>query len=210
MNLSSLFLQNIAHHLKIIPCIGEFASNNYKPLASVWLYHFATTLPTAADSGMSLWLMVGIAVAVAVFLASLIVYLRRRKQTTADDVTVVDDVTAEDPIDGKTIELMERIRTLMEEEHLYLRTDLKLQDVAVRLRTNSSYVSECINSVCGQTFSQFINEFRVRHAQELLRQQPDMKIVAITSASGFSTEASFFRNFKTVTGMTPREWVASL
>ena len=190
--------------------VGGIASNNYKPLASVWLYHFATTLPTAADSGMSLWLMVGIAVAVAVFLASLIVYLRRRKQTTADDVTVVDDVTAEDPIDGKTIELMEHIRTLMEEEHLYLRTDLKLQDVAVCLHTNSSYVSECINSVCGQTFSQFVNEFRVRHAMELLRQQPDMKIVAITSASGFSTEASFFRNFKTVTGMTPREWVASL
>jgi YesN/AraC family two-component response regulator len=91
-----------------------------------------------------------------------------------------------------------------------LRTDLKLQDVAVCLHTNSSYVSECINSVCGQTFSQFVNEFRVRHAMELLRQQPDMKIVAITSASGFSTEASFFRNFKTVTGMTPREWVASL
>ena len=37
-----------------------------------------------------------------------------------------------------------------------------------------------------------------------------MKMVAITSASGFTTEASFFRNFKAVIGMTPREWVASL
>lgn len=190
--------------------VGGITSNNYKPLASVWLYHFATALPTTTASGLSLWLMVGIAVAVAVFSACLIVYLRRRKQTTADDVPVVEDATAVNPIDDKTIELMEHIRTLMEEEHLYLRTDLKLQDVAVRLRTNSSYVSECINSVCGQTFSQFVNEYRVRHAQDLLRQQPDMKIVAITSASGFSTEASFFRNFKSVTGMTPREWVASL
>ena len=123
---------------------------------------------------------------------------------------VVAEPAAVDPVDGKTVELMDRIQALMEEEHLYLRTDLKLQDVAVRLRTNSSYVSECINNVCGLTFSQFTNEYRVRHAQQLLRQQPDMKIVAVTSASGFSTEASFFRNFKAITGMTPREWVLSL
>jgi YesN/AraC family two-component response regulator len=84
-----------------------------------------------------------------------------------------------------------------------------LQDVAVRLNTNSSYVSECINSVRSQSFSQFVNTYRVSHAQELLRQQPDMKTATVATNSGFSTEASFFRNFKVVTGMTPREWVGN-
>ena len=105
---------------------------------------------------------------------------------------------------------MERICRLMDEEQLYLRSDLRLQDVAVHLSTNSSYVSECINNVSNQSFSQFVNTYRVRHAQELLRQQPDMKTATIATNSGFSTETSFFRNFKTVTGMTPREWVASV
>ena len=105
---------------------------------------------------------------------------------------------------------MERISRLMDQDRLYLRSDLKVQDVAVALQTNSSYVSECINSLRGQSFSQFVNTCRVRHAQELLRRQPDLKTTIVATESGFSTEASFFRNFKAVTGMTPREWLTTL
>jgi len=57
------------------------------------------------------------------------------------------------------------------------------------------------------SFSQFVNTYRVHYAQELLRRQPDMKMTFVAIDSGFSTETSFFRNFKTVTGMTPREWL---
>ena len=109
--------------------------------------------------------------------------------------------------DAKAAELMERISRLMDQDRLYLRSDLKVQDVAVALQTNSSYVSECINSLRGQSFSQFVNTCRVRHAQELLRRQPDLKTTIVATESGFSTEASFFRNFQAVTGMTPREWL---
>lgn len=105
---------------------------------------------------------------------------------------------------------MERISQLMDEERLYLHSDLKLQDVAVRLNTNSGYVSECINTMRGLSFSQFVNTYRVSQAQELLRQQPDLKAANVATASGFSTESSFFRNFKLITGMTPREWLGSL
>lgn len=110
-------------------------------------------------------------------------------------------------LDLKCEELIQRICQVMDKEQLYLRSDLKLQDVAVRLGTNSSYVSECINSVKGQSFSQFVNTYRVRHAQVQLRQLTDVKIAIIATESGFNSEATFFRNFKAVTGMTPREWL---
>lgn len=123
---------------------------------------------------------------------------------------MADDIPVESndmPNDAPT-ELMERICRLMDEERLYLRNGLKVQDVAVRLNTNSNYVSKCISSISNQSFSQFVNTFRVRHAQELLRQRPNMKTAIIATESGFSNEASFFRNFKAVTNMTPREWLA--
>ena len=188
---------------------GGIPNNNYKPLSSVWRYHFATPMPTAAFAGLPVWLLAGLAVLLAGMSAYIILYIRRRKKRTGDEVSVAEDSGDVNLTDGKAAELMERIGLLMAEEHLYLRTDLRLKDVAASLHTNSSYVSESINTMCGKTFSQFVNELRVRHAQELMRQHPDMKMVAITSASGFTTEASFFRNFKAVTGMTPREWVAS-
>lgn len=188
---------------------GGIPNDNYKPLSSVWRYHFATPKPTAAFAGLPVWLLAGLAVLLAGMSAYIILYIRRRKKRTGDEVSVAEDSGDVNLTDGKAAELMERIGLLMAEEHLYLRTDLRLKDVAASLHTNSSYVSESINTMCGKTFSQFVNELRVRHAQELMRQQPDMKMVAITSASGFTSETSFFRNFKAVTGMTPREWVAS-
>jgi AraC-like DNA-binding protein len=193
---------------------GGILGDNYKPLASVWCYHFGTQEP-AANGGLAsargLWPWAIVAMIAAIVAIAYLLSIGRRKkpvdvnvQPPADDI---DDVTL---ADGKGEELMERICQLMDDEQLYLRSDLKLQDVAVRLSTNSSYISECINSVRSQSFSLFINTYRIRHAQELLRKQPDIKTATLAEESGFSTETTFFRNFKIVTGMTPREWLTTL
>ena len=136
-------------------------------------------------------------------LVAMLTYIILRKHHRPTSSTLPDDKQPRQPYDT----LMDQIVRLMDEEQLYLRSDLKVQDVAVSLGTNSHYVSECINSVRGQTFTQFVNVCRIRHAQELLR-TTDAKISSVSIQSGFSTESSFFRNFKSVTGMTPREWLA--
>lgn len=184
---------------------GGIPNDNYKPLSTVRLYRFGTTpSPNALHAALiPTWLWVVLAVIAVGVLAYILLNIRRRKNRAVVIAPTSDDA------DNKTTELMERVCQLMDEEQLYLRSDLKLQDVAVRLNTNSSYVSECINSSRGQSFSQFVNTYRVRHAQELLRQQPDVKTAAVAANSGFSTEVSFFRNFKAVTGMTPREWLGN-
>jgi AraC-like DNA-binding protein len=194
---------------------GGIPNDNYKPLSTVWLYHFGTAsmAGAAASSSFSffgpslvpLWLWLVIVVAALAALAYIILYIRRRRQGPNGADAVPARNAGPDPR-ACPPDLMGRICQLMDDEQLYLRSDLKLQDVAVRLSTNSSYVSECINSGCGQSFSQFVNTYRVRHAQELLHQQPDMKTSTVAAESGFSSEVSFFRNFKIATGMTPREW----
>ena len=184
---------------------GGNPNNNYKPLSTVWLYHFGTALSsdTLHAALIPIWLWVVLAVVAVGVLAYIFLYVRCRKNRAVVIAPISDDAG------NKTAELMERVCQLMDEEQLYLRNDLKLQDVAIRLSTNSSYVSESINSCRGQSFSQFVNTYRVHHAQKLLRQQPDIKTSTVATNSGFSTEGSFFRNFKAVTGMTPREWLGN-
>lgn len=184
--------------------VGGIPGSNYKPLAAVWCYHFGAT-EHASAVGWPAWLWGILAMLLLAVLAYLIIYIRRRNQHV-----IVADTDVVTPADEKKTELMELICQLMENDQLYLRSDLKLQDVAVHLGTNSSYISECINNVRGQSFSQFINTYRVHHAQKLLSLQPDKKAAQIANESGFSTEASFFRNFKAVTGMTPREWIGNI
>ena len=101
---------------------------------------------------------------------------------------------------------MRRIIQLMENERLFLNPDLKLSDLASALATNRSIVSSCINSQRNCSFTQFINTYRVNHAKDLMRRQPDIKILEVWTASGFTSESYFFRAFKADTGMTPSEW----
>ena len=101
---------------------------------------------------------------------------------------------------------MKRIIALMEEQQVYLNQNLKLNDVAVMLGSNRNNISNCINSQRGISFSQYVNNYRVEHAQKLMRQMPELKITEVWMRSGFSSESAFFRAFKATMGMTPSEW----
>jgi AraC-like DNA-binding protein len=83
-----------------------------------------------------------------------------------------------------------------------------VNDLAAALGTNRRTVSDCINSQKGCNFTQFVNIYRVEHAKRVMRQNPDKKIADIYIESGFANEGSFFRTFKAVTGMTPKEWLS--
>ncbi|MCR4603674.1 MAG: helix-turn-helix domain-containing protein [Prevotella sp.] len=187
---------------------GGIPGDNYKPLVDVWLYHFGTESAAVVVASRQVWLWAAVFAVLFMAFLAYIIYILGCRQTVAETELPPTAAQADAPqSDAKAAELMERISLLMDREQLYLRSDLKLQDVAVALQTNSSYVSECINSLRDQSFSQFVNTYRVHHAQELLRSQHDLKTTIVATESGFSTEASFFRNFKAVTGMTPREWL---
>ena len=95
----------------------------------------------------------------------------------------------------------------METKQLYLNKDLKVSNLAEALGTNKNAVSACINEN-GSSFSQLVNDYRLEYAKNMLRQSPDMKIATVWMEAGFASERTFFRTFKTATGMTPSEWVA--
>ena len=103
---------------------------------------------------------------------------------------------------------MERINKIMEEQKLYLNSELKLQDMAAILGTNRRFISDCINSQTGRSFAQYVNTYRIEHAKRLLRQNNGQKIASVYCESGFANETTFFRTFKSVTGMTPKEWLS--
>ncbi len=96
----------------------------------------------------------------------------------------------------------------MEQEQLFRNSDLKAADVASALATNTYYVTSCIKTEQGQTFSQFVNGYRVEYVKEQLRKKPDEPVSLIYMDAGFSSERSFFRIFKEATGMTTREWLS--
>lgn len=177
-----------------------FQSTNYEPTASAWLIHVGSKTANADNTlwgNIYIWLC---GVAALVIVAALIMFIRSRR-SSCKTCTLQD---------SRSKNLMLRIRKLMEQEQLFRNSDLKAADVASALATNTYYVTSCIKTEQGQTFSQFVNSYRVEYVKEQLRKKPDEPVSLIYMDAGFSSERSFFRIFKEATGMTTREWLSQL
>ena len=168
---------------------GGFLSDYFHPSSAAVL-----VMLTSEERTMSAWWII-FALLFAIGIAAAIVLWRKRR----------DDSSDEQPANsGK--DMMSRITALMEEEQLYRKKDLRLVDVASRLGTNTTYISACINGQTGQSFNAFVTAYRIQHAKELLKSHPELFMAQISDESGFTSERSFFRNFKAITGVTPSEW----
>jgi len=181
---------------------GELDNDNFSPLGTVYLLPVGQHKQAKQGTVAWPWMVLMVALAAAAALV-----LLRRKRRTESETVIADAPEAIEPTNDNE-ELMRSICQLMEQEKLYLNNKLKLTDVAERLGSNRNVISACINTQCGCSFSQFISKYRVEHAKELLRQHPDLKIAEVWIESGFTTESSFFRAFKAITGMTPSDFKA--
>lgn len=184
---------------------GFLSGSNFTPSRSVWLLPLGKQIDLV-NSGQSqwhkaTWLTIVLLTIILSFL--LFVYWKRlRRTTTAEN----NDIPTNNVKSNEQL-LMERINELMKSERLYLSNDLKLADIAQAIGTNRRYISDCINAQQHCSFSQYVNAFRIRHAQQLLRQSPQKKLSDVSLESGFANEQTFFRTFKSVIGLTPREWL---
>ena len=174
---------------------GGVQSSGFKPSASAIVIHLGgagSEFATTADSHWWLWTLA------AVMIAGVVYCIKRLKGPTPSPSR-----------DGEASPLMPRIIAIMETRRVYLNPELKMSDIADALGVHKNTVSACINAQAGCSFTQFVNRYRVEHAQELLRRNPEMKITAVCKESGFSTESSFFRAFRAICNTTPREWLAA-
>ena len=104
------------------------------------------------------------------------------------------------------LDLKKKIIDVMEKQKLYLKPDLKISDLTQLMYTNRNYIYNAINVGMNISFSEFVNQYRVKYAQGLLKNSPEKDITDIWTESGFSSETSFYRNFKLYTSLTPQQW----
>ena len=103
-------------------------------------------------------------------------------------------------------DLLSRLTDLMENKQFFRRKDAKLSLVAAELGTNVTYISAVVNGTTGMNFPTFLNGYRIRFSQQLMREHPEMPLREIAEEARFPNETIFLRNFKAQTGKTPTEW----
>lgn len=119
--------------------------------------------------------------------------------------TVQTNSSAEDKTEESISNLATSLKKLMEEENIWLHSDLTIESIAKSLNTNSTYVYRCLHDELGTSFYEYINGKRIDHAKILLS-GTDEKIESIAIQSGFNSSRAFLRVFKQITGETPTSW----
>ncbi len=103
--------------------------------------------------------------------------------------------------------LKAQLQILLHEKQIFLKKDLRISDVARLIGSNRTYISNFINQEMDMSFSDYINTFRVKHAQHMLAElETPIPLLEVGELSGFTNEVSFYRNFKKIVGCTPSNW----
>lgn len=107
-------------------------------------------------------------------------------------------------------EIEARLIELIEKEKLFLNSHLTLDQLSQKLAVNRNYISEVIARSKYGSFYTLINTYRLAYAQEILRQNPTLKIEHVAFDSGFSSVSVFSQVFKRYQEITPSAFVKTL
>ena len=94
------------------------------------------------------------------------------------------------------------LAAFMEQKHPYLDPGMSLSRLARLSGIPAKDLSALINQRHGLHFFDFLNRYRIEHAQTLLRDS-EQSVTEILYASGFNAKSSFNTAFKKHAGMTP-------
>jgi YesN/AraC family two-component response regulator len=102
------------------------------------------------------------------------------------------------------------LRDVFDKQKLCLDPELNIKAVIKILRTNQKYLYQAISENSENNFRSFLNRYRVDEAKRIIEQKIRMKeelnLSDIFSSAGFNSPVSFYRAFKTVTGLTPKDY----
>jgi AraC-like DNA-binding protein len=106
-------------------------------------------------------------------------------------------------------ELEQKLFWIMEQEKIYLSSELTIQDVAEKLNTNKQYISEILNRSFHKNFYDYVNDYRIEEFKKLISQPGSdrMNILGLAYEAGFNAKATFNAVFKKKTGLTPSQFI---
>ena len=103
-------------------------------------------------------------------------------------------------------QLFMRLERLVVERQLFRKPELSLDELCTEVGSNRTYVSACVNKEAGMNFTSWINKIRIDDVIKAIR-AGEHDLTALYIVAGFASQTSFYRNFKLVTQMTPKQYL---
>lgn len=108
-------------------------------------------------------------------------------------------------------EIIRTIEMHLNQNKLYLDKRFTINDLSRQTGINRNKLTFVINEVMEKNFYSLVNDYRVREAVDLMRDNvKNYTVETVAEMSGFQSRSSFYGCFKKFTGQTPREFMASV
>lgn len=115
--------------------------------------------------------------------------------------------------DELLLEYDKRIVEVIINSKMFLKPDLKLDDLATQTKISRYYLGQYFSRVHNLNFNQYINKLRIEYVLQYILEQKDMYNLTVNdllAISAFNSRTSFFRSFKEFVGVPPSEYLEKL
>lgn len=103
-------------------------------------------------------------------------------------------------------EYVSRVVKFMDQEKPYLKSNITLDALSEMLDVPARELTALLNGHFKMNYYEFINNYRIKEAKEILRANKEQTISDVFLAVGFNSKSVFNTFFKKDTGMTPSEF----
>lgn len=113
-------------------------------------------------------------------------------------------------LSSKTLtEYGKRINKVLVEHGMYLQPDFSLEELSNETKISKHHLGQFFSTVHNKSFSRFINELRIAYLLQCLNNNVEERFTVndLLAVSPFKSRASFFRNFKDITGFAPSDYL---
>ena len=104
--------------------------------------------------------------------------------------------------------ILAALEELIQEHKVFLDPEITIDKLAGLANTNRHCLSQVLNETAGQSFYEYINQYRVKEAKRLLLdpEHSNQKIASIAYDAGFNSLSAFNEVFKKMTETTPSQF----
>lgn len=151
-----------------------------------------------------------------VFMASItLILLHRLKKIRISlarrTIEAIKDTQEKKPQNSSGIPagMMEAFEKEVLQQKAFLKPDLNLKSMACLLNSNPTYVSQLINQHYGESFTEFINNLRIKEACKIIDEELNNAVIIdeLYSRVGFRGKSTFYNAFKKYTGVSPAMYI---
>ena len=132
---------------------------------------------------------------------------KRQRQISEEAVAVVEEMASVSGSREVPMDFSKEVELLFGERQIARNPQLTMAEVVKMIGTNRNYFSLYLNNKLNVNFYDFINGYRLKYAEELLR-SPECNLSQedIAQQVGFNSISTFRRAFQKKYGMTPKKY----